>query len=64
MQRCAFDAAQNQVVYEGILGPDPGATMDDQATHAVIITFRTTVLPGVTHVANQALAFWRPPTPQ
>ena len=56
--RCAFDAATNQLVYDGIVGPDPGATTEEQAANAVIITFRTAVLPGVTQVANQALAHW------
>ena len=56
--RCDFDAATNKLVYDGILGPDPGATTEEQAANAVVITFRTTVLPGVTQVANQALAHW------
>ena len=56
--RCDFDAATNQLVYDGIVGPDPGATTEEQAANAVVITFRTTVLPGVTQVANQALAHW------
>ena len=56
--RCAFDAATNQLVYDGIVGPDPGATTEVQAANAVIITFQTAVLPGVTQVANQALAHW------
>ena len=56
--RCAFDAATNQLVYDGTVGPDPGATTEEQAANAVIITFRTAVLPGVTQVANQALAHW------
>ena len=56
--RCDFDAATNQVVYDGTVGPDPGATTEEQAANAVIITFRTAVLPGVTQVTNQALAHW------
>ena len=56
--RCAFDAATNQLVYDGTVGPDPDATTEEQAANAVIITFRTAVLPGVTQVANQALAHW------
>ena len=47
-----------KLVYDGIVGPDPGATTEEQADNAVIITFRTAVLPGVTQVANQALAHW------
>ena len=47
-----------KLVYDGIVGPDPGATTEAQAANAVIITFRTAVLPGVTQVANQALAHW------
>ena len=54
-ERCAFDAATNELVYDGIVGPDPGATTEGQAANAVVITFRTIVLPGVTQVANQAL---------
>jgi uncharacterized repeat protein (TIGR01451 family) len=60
VQQCAFEAAQNQIVYTGTLGPDPGVTTEEPALHAVVITFRTTVLPGVTQVTNQALAFWAP----
>ncbi|MGH7754441.1 MAG: hypothetical protein ACREN5_16675, partial [Gemmatimonadales bacterium] len=56
--RCDFDAATNQLVYDGTLGPDPGATTEEQAANALVITFRTAVLPGVTQVANQALAHW------
>ena len=56
--RCDFDAETNQLVYDGTVGPDPGATTEEQAANAVIITFRTIVLPGVTQVANQALAHW------
>ena len=58
VERCAFEAATNQVVADAILGPDPGATSADQAANEVVITFQTTVLPGVTQVANQALAHW------
>jgi uncharacterized repeat protein (TIGR01451 family) len=56
--RCDFDAATNQLVYDGTLGADLGATTEAQAANEVVITFRTTVLPGVTQVANQALAHW------
>ena len=56
--RCDFDAATNQLVYDGTSGADPGATTEEQAANEVVITFRTTVLPGVTQVANQALAHW------
>jgi uncharacterized repeat protein (TIGR01451 family) len=58
VEHCAFDAATNQLVTEGLVGADPGATTEAQATNAVVITFQTTVLPGVTQVANQALAHW------
>jgi hypothetical protein len=56
--RCDFDAATNQLVYDGTLGADPGATTEEQAANEVVITFRTTVLPGATQVDNQALAHW------
>ena len=55
---CDFDAATNQVVADATLGADPGATTEEQAAHEVVITFRTTVLPGATVVTNQALAHW------
>ncbi|MGH7752245.1 MAG: hypothetical protein ACREN5_05475, partial [Gemmatimonadales bacterium] len=58
VQRCAFDAAQNQVVYEGDIGADPGALTEAQAPNAVVITFRAVLSPGTTQVDNQALAQW------
>ena len=58
VERCDFDAATNQVVADAILGADLGATTEEQAANEVVITFRTTVLPGATEVTNQALAHW------
>jgi uncharacterized repeat protein (TIGR01451 family) len=56
--RCAFDAAQNQVIYEGDIGADPGALTEEQAPNAVVITFRMVPPPGAIRVDNQALAQW------
>ena len=58
VERCDFDAATNQVVADATLGADLGATTEEQAANEVVITFRTTVLPGATVVTNQALAHW------
>jgi uncharacterized repeat protein (TIGR01451 family) len=58
VERCDFDAATNQLVADSILAADLGATSEAQAANEVVITFRTTVLPGATAVTNQALAHW------
>lgn len=57
-QICEFDAANNQIVWEGTLGPDLGAAGPDDAANEVVITFQTTVAEGVDEVFNQGCAFW------
>ncbi len=56
--RCEYDAANNMVVWEGRIAPDPGATDENSASNEVVITFKTTVRDGVTSVYNQATGYW------
>jgi uncharacterized repeat protein (TIGR01451 family) len=54
--KCEFDAVDNRVFWQGIIGPDLGAGNDAAADNEVVITFRITVPPGMVRVVNQASA--------
>ena len=59
VDRCAFDAAVNRVVYEGTIGPDPGLRTEDDAANEVVITYRVAVPPDFFGtIENQAEANW------
>ncbi len=61
--RCDYDAANNQIIWEGTIGPDAGATGEEDATNKVVITFRVRVYTD-TEVGNTATAYWTDvPTP-
>ena len=53
---CTFDSANNQILWQGVIGPDPGAGSEAAAANEIVITFRVAVDPAVTHVENQAHA--------
>ncbi len=55
---CAFDAANDEVVFEGQIGPDPGATGETDSQNAVIIVFRVEIENLARAVSNQARAQW------
>ena len=58
VDRCEYDAINNQVIYEGSIAPNPGVFIREDATNRVDITFRTTLLPGVDSATNVASANW------
>ncbi|MFO1424981.1 MAG: DUF11 domain-containing protein [Candidatus Competibacteraceae bacterium] len=47
-----------QVVYQGNIAPDPGATDETQAQNEVVIVFQTHLNPGVVTASNTASASW------
>jgi len=47
-----------QVVYEGSIAADPGATTEAQAQNEVVIVFRTTLSAGQPSASNTAQAYW------
>jgi LPXTG-site transpeptidase (sortase) family protein len=51
---CTFDSVNNQIVWQGSIGPDSGATNEGNANNEIVITFQTTIGSGVTQVNNQA----------
>lgn len=55
---CIFDAPNNQVLWEGSIGPDPGGTDEDNTVNEVILTYRITVPEEINRLENQACAFW------
>ena len=55
---CTFDFANNRVVYEGTIAPDPGAQDEASAQNEVVITFRSRFRSGVTSANNTAQAYW------
>jgi len=56
--RCEFDAARNEVVFEGFIAPDPGATGLEDSSNAIVIRFRVTVQNLAQEVVNQGFAQW------
>lgn len=56
--RCEYVEAENRVIWEGAIAPDQNGTTEENSDNEVVIVFKTTVLPGYTEVANQAVAYW------
>ncbi|MBI5674807.1 MAG: DUF11 domain-containing protein, partial [Nitrospirae bacterium] len=56
--RCIYDSLNNQILWEGNIGADPGAMNESEANNEVIIIFRTSVSPEIFEVENQGCAFW------
>lgn len=57
VNRCAYNAGNDSVVFEGVLFPDPGATPDDitAANNRLIMTFLVDVDDDVEEVNNEAM---------
>lgn len=59
---CTFDAAANQIVWEGTIAPDPtpdpNTLTEANANNEVFIGFRTTLQPGVNFANNTGVATW------
>ncbi|NPA92802.1 MAG: sortase, partial [Chloroflexi bacterium] len=56
---CTYDAATNTIIWEGQIGPDPGATTEDDAANEVVIIFQVRVLdPDAVSVSNEATGGW------
>ncbi|MFL6193003.1 MAG: hypothetical protein ACJ75H_02435, partial [Thermoanaerobaculia bacterium] len=53
---CSFDAGNNRIFWQGVIGADSGAATEAAAANEVVITFRVAVGPAVNHVQNQARA--------
>jgi hypothetical protein len=58
VRQCVFAPGANQIIYAGEIAPDPGVALETEAMHAVVITFRSQVAPGINEVANQAQVHW------
>jgi len=55
---CIYDSINNQIVWEGIIGADPGATSESGASNEVIIIFRTNIDRAFYQTENQSRAYW------
>lgn len=55
---CTYDSATNSIIWEGVIGSDPGATDEASAANEVVITFNVTMPGNLTQTANQGRAFW------
>lgn len=53
---CTYDAANDQIIYEGDIHPDFGQTTESGAANEVVIGFRTSYPGGL--LVNQASASW------
>ena len=55
---CAYDGVTSEIIWEGTIAPDPGATDEGTAANEVVILFETTVGLGINQVENQSSAYW------
>ncbi|MBK7541480.1 MAG: DUF11 domain-containing protein [Candidatus Competibacteraceae bacterium] len=55
---CAYDPAQNRVVYEGKIAADPGAVDENAAQNEVVIVFSSRFQAGTTNASNTGTANW------
>jgi uncharacterized repeat protein (TIGR01451 family) len=51
---CTFDSANNRIFWQGVIGPDLGASNELTAQNEIVIVFRVNVPPTLSHVTNQA----------
>jgi uncharacterized repeat protein (TIGR01451 family) len=55
---CTYDSGSNSVIWEGVIGADPGATDEASATNEVVIELDVRMPAGLSSIENQALAYW------
>jgi hypothetical protein len=55
---CLYDAANRQIIYEGLIAPDFGKLTEQAAANEVVITFRSNLLQGAKPFQNTAYANW------
>ncbi|KXK26078.1 MAG: hypothetical protein TR69_WS6001001372 [candidate division WS6 bacterium OLB20] len=55
---CEYDSLNNQVVWEGSIGPDTGGTTEDDSDNEVVLTFKTSVPAEIEMLENQAMVYW------
>lgn len=53
---CQYNAAEDEITWSGTIGPDRGATDEDDALNEVVITFRVDVPDTLNTVRNQSTA--------
>ncbi len=57
-QRCLYDVANNQVVWEGVIGADQGASNEEDAQNEVVIVFQTRFNNNIMSAQNQTRGYW------
>jgi Right handed beta helix region len=57
-QLCTYDSANNKVLWNGFIAPDPGGTTEANTLNEVVITFKTNYVSGQSQFTNQAIAYW------
>ncbi len=55
---CTYDAAADQIVWEGTIAADQGALTEADASNEVVLTFSTTIPAGMDQTQNQGKAYW------
>ena len=56
--RCEYDATNNEVIWEGVIGPDQGAADEEEAANEVIIVFQTRFVNNTRSAENQTRGYW------
>lgn len=55
---CSYDSNTNSIIWEGIIGADPGATDEATAANEVVIELNVSLPDSLSTIENQALAYW------
>lgn len=55
---CTYDSESNSIIWEGVIGADPGATDEASASNEVVIELDVHMPDDLMTLQNQAYAFW------
>jgi hypothetical protein len=55
---CTYDSGSNSIIWEGVIGADPGATDEASASNEVVIELDVHMPDDLMTLQNQAYAFW------
>ncbi len=56
--RCEYDVQANEIIWEGNIGADLGASNEDEAQNEVIIEFKTVVDEFAPYIQNRTTGYW------
>jgi hypothetical protein len=55
---CSYDANTHSVIWDGVIGADPGATDEASAANEVVLELNVSIPSAMNSLENQAKAYW------